>query len=140
MAARVTITVLENNGDVRGESFSAGSGWPAFLGTAQDLHLTSLQPGHSRGNHFHQLRREVIVVIHRDEWTLHWDSGPDTDIQSCLFEGTGAVLLTVEPLAAHAVANSGKSPLYTIGLTDSPYDKQNPDTFPRDIITMAGGI
>lgn len=133
MTPSVHITVLADRGDERGSSFSTGNEWPAFLPLVKDMHITSLKPGHTRGNHFHSRKKEVIAIIHHDEWTLYWDSGPETGVQKKIFRGPGAVLITVEPLTSHAVVNSGKQSLYTIGLTGEPFDSDDPDTCKREI-------
>lgn len=133
MTSHVHITLLTDRGDERGSSFSAGKDWPEFLPATKDLHVTSLKPGHIRGNHYHKRKKEVIVVIHNDEWTLHWDTGPETQVQKRIFSGSGAVLITVEPLASHAVVNTGEKPLHTIGLTGEVFDPADPDTHKREI-------
>ncbi len=133
MTPQIQVTILSDRGDERGSSFSTGIEWPAFLPFAKDMHITSLKSGHIRGNHFHRRKKEVIAIIHHDEWTLYWDSGPETEVQKKIFPGSGAVLITVEPLASHAVVNSGKQSLYTIGLTGEPFDSADPDTHKREI-------
>lgn len=105
--------------------------WAEFLPAARDLHVTTLVPGGIRGNHFHLLRREAIVVLHAGRWTLLWDEGERTRVEEREFTGPGAVLVLVEPGAAHAVVNTGAAPLQTLGLTDTAYDPQVPDTYPR---------
>jgi UDP-2-acetamido-2,6-beta-L-arabino-hexul-4-ose reductase len=105
--------------------------WAEFLPAARDLHVTTLVPGGIRGNHFHLLRREAIVVLHPGPWTLMWDEGEGTPVEEREFTGPGAVLVLVEPGAAHAVVNSGSMPLQTLGLTDAAYDPQAPDTYAR---------
>ncbi|MFN0158435.1 MAG: hypothetical protein ACKVRP_10235 [Bacteroidota bacterium] len=127
----ISITVLTDRGDNRGSSFSVDQSWSEFLPSPVDLHFTSLHPGGIRGNHYHRVRKEVIVVLHNDEWTLHWDEGVDTPVESRTFAGAGAVLLTVEPLASHAIVNTGKLDLFTMALTDARFDPQQPDSYPR---------
>ncbi len=134
MTSPVSISVLTDRGDKRGSSFSVDRRWSDFLPSAVDLHLTTLHPGAIRGNHFHKVRKEVIVILHRDEWTLYWDLGIGTPITQRKFSGGGAVLLTVEPLSSHAIVNSGEQDLYTIALTDAIFDPQRPDTYPRALV------
>jgi UDP-2-acetamido-2,6-beta-L-arabino-hexul-4-ose reductase len=129
--SRVEVRVIQNIGDHRGSSFSIPSEWSRFLPVAADLHVTSLRPGHIRGNHMHRTRKEVIIVIHQDAWTLHWEDGEAAPLHQRLFSGNGAVLLTVPPGAAHAIVNSGTRELVTVGLTDAPYDPA--DTVKREI-------
>jgi len=130
-APAVTITVLDDRGDLRGRSYSVSPHWSRFLPSARDIHLTTLKPGHTRGNHFHARRREVILVLHASDWTLRWDTGAGTTAHERRFPGAGAVLLTVEPGAAHAVMNSGTADLITVGIGETPFDPADPDTQPR---------
>jgi dTDP-4-dehydrorhamnose 3,5-epimerase-like enzyme len=133
----VGIRSITDIGDHRGSSFSIPEEWNRFLPSAVDLHITTLRPGHVRGNHYHRTRKEVIVVLHTDGWTLYWDSGGAQGTQTRAFTAGGAVLLTVEPGAAHAIVNSGTRDLYTFGLTDGRYDPD--DTVARELARQSGG-
>jgi dTDP-4-dehydrorhamnose 3,5-epimerase-like enzyme len=124
---------LKDTGDVRGSSFETGTDWIAFLGKVDDAHITTLLPGCVRGNHYHVRRREVIVVLSSDEWQLAWDQGADTAVTLKQFGGGGAVVVEVDPLASHAVSNSGKAPLWIIGLSNGAWDIDEPDAFPRKV-------
>lgn len=136
-APEVGIFTLSDSGDLRGSSFPVPVAWARFLPSTVDLHATTLRPGHVRGNHYHRNRREVIIVIHRSGWTLHWDRGPGTDAEARVFHGPGAVLLTVDPGAAHAIENSGAEELVTLGITDGVYDPA--DTVRKELIAPQGG-
>lgn len=129
----VRITVLEDSGDQRGSSFVPGHEWLTFLGKIEDAHIATLLPGHVRGNHYHVQRREVIIVMFSDEWQLNWDGGAETAVEKRHFSGTGVVLIEAERLAAHAVANTGKRPLWMIGLSNGIWDPQSPDTHVRKV-------
>jgi hypothetical protein len=50
------------------------------------------------------------------------------------FIGAGAVLLEVEPMAAHAIANTGQAPLWIVGLSVGAFDPENPDSFARKVL------
>jgi dTDP-4-dehydrorhamnose 3,5-epimerase-like enzyme len=119
---RIGIHVIKDSGDARGSSFPVPRDWSRFISTPADLHVTSLLPGHVRGNHYHIAAREVILIHHRDRWSLYWEEEPGGPVSRRDFDGTGLVLLTVEPGTAHAVGNSGAEPLLTFGLIDRLYD------------------
>jgi hypothetical protein len=129
----VKVTVLEDSGDQRGSSFATGPAWLAFLGKIEEAHITTLLPGHVRGNHYHVQRREVIVVLYSDEWQLNWDRGAETAIERRQFSGAGAVLIEAERLATHAVANTGKLPLWIVALSNGVWDPASPDTHARKV-------
>ncbi len=127
------ITVLPDTGDQRGASFSVGADWARFLRNVGDTHITTLLPGHVRGNHYHANKKEILMVLFQDAWQLSWDCGADTAVSATPFSGAGAILVEVDPLAAHAVVNTGTSPLWIVGLSDQPFDSRNPDIHPRRV-------
>ena len=117
-----------------------GSVFPVELpfGVAE-CHVATIRPGAIRGNHFHLQRHEVLVVMYADRWTLLWDEGEGTPVQSRAYEGAGAVVLEADPLCAHAVRNDGARDLHIISLGDT----RETDTFPRELaepLTRIAGI
>jgi hypothetical protein len=38
-----------------------------------------------RGNHFHIVRNEILLVMSADRWSLHWDSGEGTQVTAQMF-------------------------------------------------------
>ncbi|HEY1835028.1 MAG TPA: hypothetical protein VGG08_11360 [Solirubrobacteraceae bacterium] len=134
----VTAVSLERGApDERGASFTlAGEHLEllARLGATRDLHVASILPGHVRGNHYHALRGETIVVIHEDRWSLRYDAGSDTKVTSRAFTGAGVVAISVPQMAAHAIRNDGERPLWLLAWSDGPYDETLPDAHPRALI------
>jgi mannose-6-phosphate isomerase-like protein (cupin superfamily) len=126
---------LPDTGDGRGSSFGPP---PELFATAfpvGDLHLSTIVPGAIRGNHFHLRRHEVLAVMASGPWSLHWDSGADTPVQSRSFDGARAVLVTVPLGVSHAVRNDGTTALHLVGLSDAPFDPDRPDAHPRVLIS-----
>jgi hypothetical protein len=128
------VTVLENAGDVRGSSFQTGAGWLGFLGSVEDAHIATILPGQIRGNHYHVRRREVIAVLYADAWQLAWDNGADTEVNLIQFAGSGAVILEADPLASHAIENTGAALLWIVGLSNGAWDEHAPDAYPRRLL------
>jgi dTDP-4-dehydrorhamnose 3,5-epimerase-like enzyme len=123
MTAKVQIAELGNRGDARGLSFTAPPEALAFVGRMSDLHLASTKPGAVRGNHYHLLRREALVVMPGAKWSLHWDDGQDSPAQHREFNGRSAVLVLISPGASHAVRNDGdgEDELWLIAISSEPY-------------------
>lgn len=71
MTAKIEIRELGNSGDARGFSFTIPVEALEFVGRMADVHLASTKPGGVRGNHYHLLRREAIVVLPGATWSLH---------------------------------------------------------------------
>jgi dTDP-4-dehydrorhamnose 3,5-epimerase-like enzyme len=131
--SELTTLQLENRGDGRGSSFSLPHRWLRVLTALEDMHISTLLPGHIRGNHYHVDRRELIVVLYADSWSLHWDGGPGTPVQRHEFEGSGAALIVIPPLASHAIRNDGRTDLQLMAASDGRYDPAAPDAYPRKV-------
>lgn len=131
----VRVTALTPRADMRGDSFAI----ELPFANVGDCHVATIRPGAIRGNHFHTERREVLVVMYAGRWTLLWDEGEGTAVQSRAYEGSGAVVLEADPLCAHAVRNDGAFDLHIVSLGDA----RTTDTFPRKLaepLTRLAGI
>jgi dTDP-4-dehydrorhamnose 3,5-epimerase-like enzyme len=130
------ITVIGESGDERGSSFPVPGGCFGAGFIVRDAHLSTLLPGHIRGNHFHVARNEILMVMSVSRWSLHWDAGEGTPISIREFDGSNAVLISVPPYASHAIRNDGDGSLQIVGLTDGDYDPLAPDAFTRRVAVV----
>lgn len=128
------ITSINDSGDMRGSVFHSPRRCIEFLGTAVDFSIMTLTPAHVRGNHFHRHTREVLVVVHQDRWSLHWDTGENTQVCTQQFSGIGVEMIEIEPLWSHAVRNNGNQDLYIVHILDTKYDQEKPDAVPRTVV------
>jgi len=133
----VRIVEVDDRGDQRGSSYSLQEQQFSFLGSVADVHFSTTLPGHIRGNHFHRLRKEVLVVRYEDSWTLAWDQGEGTVPELRTFEGAGTVVVEIEPLTSHAVRNDGQRPLLIFAMTNGLYDPANPDSYSRIVLAAS---
>jgi predicted RNase H-like nuclease len=132
---KVRVAPLVPRTDARGSAF----GVELPFASIEECHVATIRPGAIRGNHFHTQRREVLVVMYSDRWTLLWDEGEGTPVESRTYEGSGAVVLEAEPLCAHAVRNDGARDLHIVSLGDT----READTLPRRLaepLTKLAGI
>src|SRR6185503_14404851 len=83
----------------------------------------TLRSGLVRGNYFHPASSESIVVLYSDRWTLLFDSGEGTPVETRTFTGSGAVQIEIEPRSAHAIRNDGTSDLHLF-VTGNPDDRE----------------
>lgn len=127
MTSGIEVNSQADAGDQRGLAFAVPEKAHAALGGVGDVHLMTVRPGAVRGNHFHERKCEVLVVLHQDEWELHW-SDPGGAPQRQTFRGAGGVSLTVQPGVAHAIRNTGAADLVVAGLSPLPFDADNPDS------------
>jgi len=130
---KVELIQLADTGDQRGSSFPLGSEWVNFIGRAVDCHVMTVKPGQVRGNHYHANKREILIVMYKDRWSLCWDTGPATQIERRTLTGSGAAMVRVEPLASHAIVNEGGVDLFVMALCSEPYDPSAPDSFRRTV-------
>jgi len=129
----VRIVTVPDTGDDRGCSFNLPDAWNHFLSSLADLHVTTILPGHLRGNHYHARRREILIVIFADSWTFTWDAGAGSPVEQRRFEGRGAAVIEIQPSASHAVVNDGNRELTVFGMSDARYNPEHPDAFPRPV-------
>lgn len=126
---------LPDSGDVRGNSFPVPLCWlanaPEF--TLRDIHISTIRPGYTRGDHYHAVRHEILAVMPADKWSLYWDTGEGTGIHHQTFDGTAAVVIRISPLASHALRNDGEIDLWVIGLCDDVYIPDCSETLPRKV-------
>lgn len=126
---------LQDTGDTRGSSFSVPAELFAETFSVQDMHIATIEPGAIRGNHYHAVRHEILVVIAADRWSLHWDEGVGTPVKQRQFKGPGTVVVTVPTGMSHAIRNDGAMSMQMMGLTDGPYHATRPDAYPRVVVT-----
>jgi predicted RNase H-like nuclease len=130
----VRVHSLSASADARGHSYAV----PLAIAAVKECHIATIRPGAIRGNHYHTQRHELLVVLHSDRWTLLWDEGEGTAVESRSFEGTGAVLMDADPLCAHAVRNDGASELQIVSLGDVPSTDTHPRILARPLTRLAG--
>ena len=122
MLSEIVVTPLPESSDDRGFSFSLTAASIADV-AVRDVHIAAIRPGFVRGNHYHAKKTELITVVYRDDWSLHWDTGLETPVQSRTFSGFGAVSIGIPFLWSHAVRNDGREELFLFNLTDMSFDR-----------------
>jgi len=120
--------------DGRGEVFPSPLNWSAALVKLANVHVTTLLSGKVRGNHFHRLSRELLVIKYSGDCQFHW-AIPVEGQTSRSFSGLGVALTEIEPKIPHAVFNSGKKELTIVSLMESGYDPKGPDVVPVVLVS-----
>ena len=98
------------------------------------MHIAEIQPGKSRGNHFHKKKKELIFVLSNDTWNLQWLQCNDKIIHKETFSEPGATLIEINPNYVHSIENTGNSKLIIYAMSNEKYSLITPDTFPYKII------
>lgn len=112
------IHALTNYGDNRGFSFVIPTQVFSFLGNVQEMHVVQLLPNAVRGNHYHQQRKEAVIVLFDDEWLFAWQEPNADESQQRIFTGSGAVLISLEAKTVHALKNIGQHNLTAISYSN----------------------
>jgi dTDP-4-dehydrorhamnose 3,5-epimerase-like enzyme len=126
-------TRLNAKREARGWAVEPATSEMLRSGRVRNIHMVSLEPGTIRGNHLHHKQLEFVVAFggrclvaaenedgEREEMTI----GPDD-----------LILFEMQPNVRHAFKNIGDRTMFLIAYTDTPYDPQNPDVLPAQVIT-----
>lgn len=119
--------------DLTGITRTDGRGWSlnplaaAGLdpGRGGGLHLVSIRPGTSRGNHVHSDATEWLVLFGGPA-TLVWRSPDQPEPREMQLEGAGPWLLELPPRVEHAIENRADADCYLLAF----YDRPSPATQP----------
>ena len=127
------IVLLENTGDRRGFFYSLPRTCTDFLRLIKGAAVISVKPGAERGNHYHQIKMEMLLVVFSDIWTFSHQCPHEAVPVLRKFEGEGMAVITIPPLCSHTIINNGKSDLIIMDLKDAEFDPVKPDVIPRVI-------
>ena len=95
----------------------------------KQIHITSINPGYIRGNHYHSKRMEwFFIVAGKAELSLQ-DIKTKAKTRLKIFSKKPRVI-TIFPKIAQAVKNIGKETVYLVSAQSDIYNPKNPDTFP----------
>ncbi len=128
------IILVEDIGDRRGFCYAVPDRSVDFLRRAKTGAVLSVGPGEVRGDHFHQMKQEMIMVIFSDSWTLSSRERNGAETIKRRFEGRGMAVITMPPLYPHAIKNDGKADLILVDLSDTEHDPEKPDVI-RSVIS-----
>ena len=82
------------------------------------LHISTLVAGEIRGNHFHRIKLEVLIIQSTGPWSFHWRSPENDSSEHRVFASSQTVVIKVDRKCAHAVENTGNGVLQIIGLSN----------------------
>jgi dTDP-4-dehydrorhamnose 3,5-epimerase-like enzyme len=118
----VQICKLLDSADIRGHSFTVPTQALEFVGEIRDIHIASMLPNAIRGNHYHQRRREAIVIIHDGDCSVHWQEPASSEIHHQSLAKAGSHLVLIPAEISHAVRNDGSQELWIVALSSEPYE------------------
>ncbi len=99
------------------------------LGTLEDIHIVTFEPGVIRGNHYHELMTEAVLPL-TSGMRIGWidETGRHEEITTA-----GEILYKIPPRVPHALRNDNDTAAIAIAFGDRPFDSNAPDRFPHPI-------
>jgi UDP-2-acetamido-2,6-beta-L-arabino-hexul-4-ose reductase len=110
-------------------------GWLAEVvksGSFGQVFVSVTQPGVTRGNHAHDTKVEKFCVI-RGHALIRLKDLRDGRIVEYAVSGSEPAVIDIPPGCAHSITNTGSDELMTLFWADEIFDRDRPDTFPREV-------
>jgi UDP-2-acetamido-2,6-beta-L-arabino-hexul-4-ose reductase len=95
-------------------------------------YISSTEPGHARGNHFHLQKFERFCVF-SGRARIQIRRLFSSQIHTFEVDGTHPTFVDIPTLHTHSIVNTGSSPLWTAFYADELFDPNRPDTFPEKV-------
>ena len=119
---QVDLTGLQRD-DHRGWSLNPILASGLAASSIGNLHVVSIKPGTSRGNHVHRDATEWLLVF-GGAATIIWRSPAQPTPKKLHLDGPRPRLFEVPPKVEHSILNASKEDMYLVAF----YDQPDPDT------------
>ncbi len=129
----IDITELKLKNDYRGYIVNVPEEVFDFIVNIKDIHIGSIASNSIRGNHYHKIKKEALIIIYSDSCTFAWNS-KDEIINIKEFTGKGCILVKIKNGLGHAIKNTGKDLITIVAFSDYKFVEENPDTFSKVLI------
>lgn len=126
---------LNNQGDDRGRAYMIPKKSLDFVDPITEMHYVTMVPGAIRGNHFHENRRELVVLNYESDWELSWQASNKDEIKSEQFTGQGTIVIEIQSKVIHAFKNTGTGLLHLFCYSNHQGQPDDPDTVRIIILT-----
>jgi len=126
---QVEVKRLQRITDSRGSLVEILRGDSDPLTAGGQIYLTTAAPGCTKGSHYHRRKTEWFFVVLGCCLLQLADVTRGQTEELVLCEEV-PIAVKIPPLIAHAVRNTGRTPLYLLAYIDAAYDPARPDTFP----------
>ncbi len=98
-----------------------------------EIYISWAAPGAIKANHYHEHTTEWFFLLRGRALLVVEDPNTGARETVRLDEATPLVV-TVPPGIAHALVNDGDKPAHLLAYADRPYDPENPDTIPYEVV------
>lgn len=127
--AELKLEPLERKSDGRGWLIEVLRGDRTYLNPRGQIYVTTANPGHFKGNHYHKRKTEWFLAI-KGRGELRLEDIATQQTRKIEVDADTPILVKVPPLIAHTWFNTGAGPLYILAFIDEAFDSQNSDTYP----------
>lgn len=93
------------------------------------LYVTVAFPGKTKGKHYHQRKVEWFCVVSGEATLFLRDTRTGEEERLPMGE-KNMVTVRIPPHVAHAITNTGNTPLYLIVVVSEQFNPKDTDTFP----------
>lgn len=83
------------------------------LGDVRNLHIVSMVPGSTRGDHFHKHQREFLLIM-GGKVELQWQNPGEEEKKKEIMDAHEPILLRVPPNTIHSIKNISNEVLYVV--------------------------
>jgi len=116
-------------------------GWLSEILRAEELEnkqfgqiiMTTAKKSIVKGNHYHTRKKEWYCVI-KGRMKLVLKDRATGKVEEMILDGEELKTVKITPNISHGFKNIGGGMLYLLIYIDEPFDKDNPDTFPEQVV------
>jgi UDP-2-acetamido-2,6-beta-L-arabino-hexul-4-ose reductase len=94
--------------------------------------INVIDPGQTRGNHWHQTKHERFIVI-KGSAVIRLRKKYSSEVTEYAVNDKEVTVVEIPPGFVHNIENVGKEQLYTIMWANEIYDSNHPDTYPEEV-------
>jgi dTDP-4-dehydrorhamnose 3,5-epimerase len=131
---RVEVTKLKKREDERGWLLKVLTQKEMPKNDFGEIYITTAHPGVIKANHYHRNTTEWFCVI-SGLALLVLEDIKSHKRKEILMGNDKYFTVKIPSGIAHAVKNVGKNTMYLVAIADRPYDHQQPDSYPYNLLS-----
>jgi len=93
------------------------------------LYVTVAHPGKTKGRHYHQRKVEWFCVVSGEATLSLRDTRTGKEEKIPMGE-KNMITVRIPPYVAHAITNTGMTPLFLVVIVSEQFNPEDPDTLP----------
>lgn len=101
--------------------------------SSKHFFISKSKPGVVRGNHYHNHKIEWFVIV-KGKGKVVVEDLESKEREEVVIDEEDNLAVKMEVKKAHAVKNIGDNEMILLAFVNETLDKENPDTFPHEVI------